>query len=115
MATTISGTAIGQEAREFATRAPRSVWSDARRRLLRNKAAVSGMIFIGLLALIAIFAPLLAPHNAIQIFPGNTYRQAAWIATPNQPAATGTWEFPLGTDSIGRDVLSRLIFGTRTS
>jgi oligopeptide transport system permease protein len=115
MATTLTDVAIAQEERVFATRAPRSLWSDARRRLLRNKAAVGGMIYIGILIVIAIAAPLISGHNALEIFPGQTFRQAAWIQTPNQPAATGVWDFPLGTDAIGRDVLSRLVYGTRTS
>jgi oligopeptide transport system permease protein len=99
----------------FAARAPRSLWSDARRRLLRNKAAMGGLIFIALLVVVAIIAPLLTQHNPIEIFPGNSYRQAAWIQTPTRPEVTGTWAYPLGTDAIGRDVWSRLIFGTRTS
>jgi ABC-type dipeptide/oligopeptide/nickel transport system permease subunit len=115
MATTVSDVVIAQEEREFATRMPRSLWSDARRRLLRNKAAVAGMIYIGLLVVIAVFAALLSPHNPLEIFPGQTYKQAAWVQTPTRPAASGTWQFPLGTDSIGRDVLSRLLYGTRTS
>jgi len=116
MATTITNTAavVEQSERAFLQRTPRSLWSDARRRLLRNKAAVVGLIYIGLLALIAIGAPVLAPHNPVKIIPGNSYRQAAWVQT-NTPASTGSWEFPLGTDSVGRDVLSRLIYGTRTS
>jgi oligopeptide transport system permease protein len=114
MATTVSDVAIAREGREFVARAPRSLWSDARRRLLRNKASVAGLIFIGILVIVALIAPLLTNHNAIEIFPGQSYRQAAWIHT-NNPASTGTWEFPLGTDSVGRDVWSRLVFGTRTS
>jgi oligopeptide transport system permease protein len=116
MATTITNTAavIDQSDRAFLQRAPRSLWSDARRRLMRNKASVVGLIYIAILAFIAIAAPLLAPHNPVRIIPGNSYRQAAWIQT-NLPASTGSWEFPLGTDSVGRDVLSRLIYGTRTS
>jgi oligopeptide transport system permease protein len=82
--------------------------------LLRNKAAVGGLVFIALLSIIAIAAPLLAPQNPVKIIPGNTYRQAAWIQT-NLPSSTGSWQFPLGTDAVGRDVLSRLIYGTRTS
>jgi oligopeptide transport system permease protein len=101
--------------RSLISRPPRSLWSDARRRLFRNKAAVAGLIYIAILAVIAVIAPLIAPHNPIQIYPGNNYRQAAWIDTPTRPAVTGTWEYPLGTDSVGRDVLSRLIYGTRTS
>jgi oligopeptide transport system permease protein len=115
MTTTVSELTAGQEESEFGSRSPRSLWSDARRRLLRNKAAVVGIVYIGILILVALFAGVLASHHPIQIFPGQTYRQAAWIQTPNQPAATGTWEFPLGTDAIGRDVLSRLLYGTRTS
>jgi oligopeptide transport system permease protein len=116
MATTITNTAavVEQSERAFLQRAPRSLWSDARRRMMRNKAAVAGLIYIALLAIIAIAAPLLAPHNPVRIIPGNTYRQAAWVQT-NTPASTGSWEFPLGTDAVGRDVLSRLIYGTRTS
>jgi oligopeptide transport system permease protein len=115
MTTTVSELAVGQEEREFGSRVPRSLWSDARRRLLRNKAAVAGMIYIAILILVALFSGVLASHHPIQIFPGQTYRQAAWIQTPNQPASSGTWEFLLGTDAIGRDVLSRLLYGTRTS
>ena len=115
MTTTVSELTAAQGERDFGSRLPRSLWSDARRRLLRNKAAVMGMIYIAILILVALFSGVLAPHHPIQIFPGQTYRQAAWVQTPNQPAASGTWEFPLGTDAIGRDVLSRLLYGTRTS
>jgi oligopeptide transport system permease protein len=116
MATTITNTTavVEQSERAFLQRAPRSLWSDARRRLFRNKAAVVGLIYIAILAMVALAAPLLAPHNPVKIIPGNTYRQAAWVQT-NTPASTGSWEFPLGTDAVGRDVLSRLIYGTRTS
>ena len=114
MATTASRTAMGQDDRALLARAPRSLWSDARRRLLRNKAAVAGIAFILFLAFVAVAAPLIAPHPPLKIFPGNSYRQAAWVDT-GQARSTGDWTYPLGTDSIGRDVLSRLIYGTRTS
>ncbi len=115
MATTVQDVVAAQEEVVFAPRAPRSLWSDARRRLLRNRAAAAGLIYIGILVVVAIFAPLLAPHNPVESFPGQTYRQAAWVQKPNQPQSSGTWQFPLGTDANGRDVLSRLIYGTRTS
>src|SRR5262249_8181070 len=116
MATTITKTnmAFDQSERAFLQRAPRSLWTDARRRLLRNKAAVGSLLYISRLAITATEAPLLAPHNPVEIIPGNTYRQAAWIHT-NVLTTTGTWQYPLGTDAVGRDVLSRLIYGTRTS
>lgn len=83
-------------------------------RLLRNKAAVAGAIVIVLFVLVAIFAPLIAPHNPIQIFPGSRFLPPAWeTAGPNGKA--GNPQFLLGTDSIGRDVLSRLIYGARVS
>ncbi|MCG8346537.1 MAG: ABC transporter permease [Chloroflexales bacterium] len=115
MTTTVTDTSISREERALASRTPRSLWSDAWRRLLRNKAAVAGMIYIGFLIVLAFVAPLVAPHNPVQIIPGNSLRQAAWISTPDRPDVTGTWEHPLGTDTIGRDVLSRLIYGVRTS
>src|SRR6476660_5979384 len=114
MATTLTNMMIDQREAALLERAPRSLWSDARRRLLRNKAAVAGVIYIAFLIVIAISAGLLAPHNPIEIFPGQSYRQVALVQT-HRPPRTGTWMFPLGTDSIGRDVFSRLIYGTRTS
>lgn len=99
----------------IAARTSRSLWSDAWRRLLRNTAAVISMLYIALLMVIAVAASWLAPHNPLQVFPGKTYVQAAWVTLPNQPDKNGTWEYPLGTDAIGRDVLSRLLYGTRTS
>jgi oligopeptide transport system permease protein len=115
MATTVENVAVKQEGVQFAARAPRSLWSDARRRLLRNKATIISLGFIVFLFVIALVAPLLAPHNPLKIYPGNSYRQAAWIQVPTRPQISGTWEFPLGTDAIGRDVFSRLVYGTRTS
>ena len=115
MATTMQDVAVAKEEVVFATRAPRSLWSDARRRLMRNKATVAALIYVGFLVVIAIIAPLIAPHNPLEIYANSSYRQAAWIQTPTRPEVTGTWVYPLGTDAIGRDVLSRLIYGTRTS
>jgi oligopeptide transport system permease protein len=68
------------------------------------------------LILIAVIVPLLAPHNPVQSDARNAgiYRQAAWIED-DDPLRTGSWTYPLGTDSIGRDVFSRLIYGARVS
>jgi oligopeptide transport system permease protein len=95
-------------------RRERSLWGDAWKRLARNRAAVLGMIMITGFALIAIFAPWLAPHGPLEIFPQNSFRPPMWIHSDN-PARTGDPSFPLGTDSVGRDVLSRLLYGTRVS
>ncbi len=101
--------------REFAMRKPTNLWQDAWRRLLRNKGSVAGMIVVGMFALIAILAPMLAPHPPLETYPNNTYRQAMWVNLPNDPLHTGDPNFVLGTDTIGRDVLSRVIYGARTS
>src|SRR5436190_14783354 len=99
----------------FALRKPRSLWDDAWRRLTKNRGSIVGMVVVGLFILIAIFAPLISPHPPQLSYAGQTYRQPMWVNLPKDPAHTGTPEFPFGTDTIGRDVLSRVIYGSRTS
>lgn len=96
------------------TQKPRSLWGDAMRRLLKNKAAVVGIVVVILYTLVALFAPLLAPHNPVAQVPNNSMRPPAWVQTGN-PATSGKPEHPLGTDANGRDILSRLLYGTRVS
>jgi oligopeptide transport system permease protein len=98
------------------TKPSRSLWNNAWRSMRRNKMAMAGIIFLTTLLLVAIFAPLIAPHNPIQtnVAEAGTYRKAAWVDDPN-PMRTGSWDYPLGTDSIGRDVFSRLVYGARIS
>ncbi|HHR5901515.1 TPA: dipeptide ABC transporter permease DppC [Providencia alcalifaciens] len=74
----------------------------------RNKGAVVGMFYIILIVLIAIFAGVLAPHA-----PDEQFRQA--LLTPPVWEDGGSWEFILGTDDVGRDLLSRLMYGARLS
>ncbi len=99
-----------------ALRAPRSLWSNAWRQFRRNKLAVAGMTYLIFLAFVAVLAPVIAPHNPVQsdLRTAGKYRQAAWIQTDN-PKTTGDWSYPLGTDGNGRDVFSRLVYGTRIS
>jgi oligopeptide transport system permease protein len=79
-----------------------SLWRDAWRRLLRNKLAVAGGLTVIGLCLVAIFAPVLAPYPYTKANFGKIYE------FPSR-------EFPLGTDQLGRDVLSRMIYGARVS
>ena len=79
-----------------------SLWRDAFRRLLKNRLAVVGGIVILLLALAAILAPVIAPHH---------YADADFTAVYSAPGA----RFPLGADFMGRDMLSRLMYGARIS
>jgi len=90
-----------------------SLGYDAWQRLIRNKASVTGMIIIALFALVAIFAPLLAPHNPIEIVSGKKYLPPVWVK--NYDGKAGQKEYLLGTDTLGRDVLSRVIYGARVS
>ena len=100
--------------RQFAMRKPTSLWADAWRRFIRNKASIAGMLIVAFFMLVAIFAPMLAPHPPLEIFKGNPYRQPVWVNLPDDPR-TGDPTWILGTDTIGRDVLSRVIYGARTS
>src|SRR5215212_2141097 len=95
-------------------RKERSLWSDAWARLRRNRASMGGLILIVLFTLVAIFAPLLAPYSPVQQSANNSLRQPAWVQT-GDPSKIGRSDHLLGTDAIGRDILSQLIFGTRVS
>ncbi len=72
------------------------------RRFRRHRLALTGLVVLVLLVLVAIFAPLLAPYDPNQVD----------LASFQQPPSAAHW---LGTDSAGRDVLSRLIYGTQVS
>jgi dipeptide transport system permease protein len=74
----------------------------------RNKGAVIGLSYIILMLLIALFANLLAPHA-----PAEQFRDA--LLHPPVWQEGGSWKFILGTDDVGRDVLSRLMYGARLS
>jgi len=81
----------------------RSLWDDARRRLMRNKAAVAAMAVLGLLALAALVGPLLVGFGYDEV------RKAdVWLP----PLAGGHL---LGSDALGRDLLARLLMGLRVS
>src|SRR5215813_10601171 len=85
-------------------RAPRgtSLWRDGIRRLRRNKLAMAGGVVIVLLCLIAIFADVLAPLP---------YTKTNFGRLNEAPSK----QYPLGTDQLGRDLLSRMIYGARVS
>jgi len=79
-----------------------SLWQDALRRLIQNKAAMIGGITVLVLIILAIFAPWIAPYSY-------SYQNLDLGASP--PSA----EHLLGTDVLGRDLLSRLLYGARIS
>jgi peptide/nickel transport system permease protein len=84
------------------SRKARSLWSDAAARLRRNKGALAGGVIFLCIILMALTAPILAPHDPIKLnareslhAPGRAY----WM----------------GTDQFGRDVLTRILYGSRIS
>jgi len=81
-------------------------WTDARQRLLRNPSAVTGLILIAIFVLVAVFAPLLAPYP-----PGE---QDLSLIRPGVVPGPSP-EHLLGVDQLGRDILSRIIYGARSS
>ena len=74
----------------------------------RNKGAVIGLVYIVLMILFAVFANVLAPHSAAEQFRDSLLQPPAWMEG-------GSWQFILGTDDVGRDILSRLMYGARLS
>lgn len=92
----------------------RSLWVDGWYRLIKNKGAVVGMVVIVLFFLVAIFAKQIVPHSPIQMHSGYDYLPPAWVANSNTNKA-GNPDYLFGTDTLGRDVLSRVIYGARVS
>ncbi|MGD9864564.1 MAG: ABC transporter permease [Pseudodonghicola sp.] len=78
-----------------------------RRRVFGHQGLLIGGAVLALLALVAIFAPLLAPHDP--------YAQSLMARMQPPVFLGGSWDHPLGTDHLGRDYLSRLIYGARVS
>lgn len=73
--------------------------------LSRNRVNLAAVIFIGLLIIVAIFAPWVAPHpESIS----GTVNLKAVLQPPS-------WSYPMGTDEFGRDIFSRVLYGTRLS
>lgn len=82
----------------------RTLWRDAMRRFMRNRLAVFGIVVVVFFLFLAIFADVIAPYaydhadfTKVRLFPFEDI------------------DHPLGTDEVGRDFLSRLIYGARTS
>jgi ABC-type dipeptide/oligopeptide/nickel transport system permease subunit len=78
------------------------------RLIRRDRSAMIGLTLFILITLAAIFAPVVAPHDPQQQNLRVARQGPAWTEG-------GSWEYPLGTDTLGRDMLSRIIYGTRVS
>jgi len=80
----------------------------AGRFLWRDRSGVIGLLMFLTVVIAAVFAPALAPFEPLEQNLRDAKMPQAW-------SAEGTWEHPLGTDNLGRDLLSRLIYGARVS
>jgi oligopeptide transport system permease protein len=109
---TVTTSAAQQRAIEanVLTRKQRSLWQDAFWRLRRNKAAMLGMGIIALAAFCAIFAPLIAPYDPIVQNTAANNMDPFWVGGKYQDS-----RYLLGSDELGRDILSRLIWSARIS
>jgi len=95
-----------------------SLWQEAMGRLRRNRGAVTGGIIIILLVLTAIFADFIAPYsfdkqslldaNAVPLWITKVFPSLKGYAVINN-------HYPIGADSLGRDLFSRIVYGTRVS
>ncbi len=88
--------------RPFAVRVTPGFYADAWRRLRRNPAAMVGLVILGLFGALAALAPVVAPADPI-------------VQDLNARLLPPTWHHWLGTDDLGRDLLSRIIYGGRIS
>jgi peptide/nickel transport system permease protein len=93
----------GQDLATPETVETRSRWTDLRRTFFSNRLALFGLVVIALFVLMAVFAPLLAPYDPIE--------DQALTERFAPPSA----EHLLGQDELGRDILSRIIYGARVS
>lgn len=73
-----------------------------------NRGAVIGLVVVCSVVLVAIFAPFLAPYDPVEQFKGSTRLPPFWVEGADP-------RYILGTDAVGRDMLSRLMFGARIS
>ena len=84
------------------------MWADVARSLWKSKAAVFGSMIVLAVAFCALGAPFLALHDPNDQSLRRRLIPPAW-------EGKGTWEYPLGTDHLGRDIFSRAIYGSRVS
>jgi oligopeptide transport system permease protein len=95
-----------------------SLFTDAMRRLVRNRGAVVGGVIVIILILMAVFADVIAPYPYAKQTLTDNNKVPAWVITifPNMANyAKTTTAYPLGADRVGRDLFSRIVYGSRVS
>src|ERR1700754_445029 len=91
----------------------RSLWVDARRRLMRNRAAMAGLVLLAFITLLALFAPFLSAYSYDAIDYDVISCAPDWWPQPAACNAGGSHWF--GTDAAGRDLFVRVLYGARVS
>lgn len=115
MSTTAVANAPQQVEPIFNTK-PRGLWGHAMRRLFRRRSAIIGMLLLGALLLIAIFAPVLATHDPVQSLIGIENVQKRTVPCIHAlGCAADQPQHLFGTDGNVRDLYSRVLFGARLS
>ena len=89
-------------------RAERGYWGEALRDLSRDWTSMIGLVIVVGLCVCAIFAPLIAPYDPV-------FQHREGLSLEGEPLSPGEGGFVLGTDSLGRDEFSRLLYGARVS
>lgn len=82
------------------------------KRALRTKTIWFSLLVMVFMGVVAVLAPWLAPHDPYRHGLDQSDLPPAWVQNAYQP---GRPEYPLGTDQYGRDILSRMLYGTRTA
>jgi peptide/nickel transport system permease protein len=104
----MTDTVVPAEGPQPSRRAERGYWGDALRDLLRDWTSMLGLVIVVGLCVCAIFAPLIAPYD-----PAFQHREG--LTLEGEPLSPGEGGFVLGTDALGRDEFSRLLYGARVS
>ncbi len=91
----------------------RSLWVDARRRLLRNRAAMASILLLSVIVFLAVFAPLFSPYAYDEINYDIVSCAPDWW--PGQVACRAGGAHWFGADMVGRDLFVRVLYGARVS
>ncbi|NOU96185.1 ABC transporter permease subunit [Paenibacillus sp. LMG 31456] len=85
-----------------------NIWKKTTKSLFNSKTGIVGLIIVLIMCCMAVFAPVLAPHDPVKTNVKVRLLPPSWMDG-------GSPEYPLGTDNLGRDMLSRLIYGSQIS
>ena len=94
-------------------RKQRSLWGDAWWRLLRNRAAIAGLVVISAAGIVAIFAGVIAPYDPLEQHGAKALMEPIWTKLSGSKFTDPG--YIMGSDALGRDIMTRLMYGARIS